>query len=35
MQKLFPGTGMETYIVFGGGVGLGLLIAAWGIWKLR
>jgi hypothetical protein len=26
---------METYILLGGGFGLALLIAIWGIWKLR
>jgi hypothetical protein len=26
---------MATYILLGGGFGLALLIAAWGIWKLR
>ena len=26
---------MATYIVLGGGFGLALLIALWGIWKLR
>jgi len=26
---------METYVLLGCGLGLGLLIAVWGIWQLK
>jgi hypothetical protein len=31
----FKDRAMDTYILLGGGFGLALLIAIWGIWKLR
>jgi hypothetical protein len=31
----FHGDEMETYVLLGAGLGLGLLIAIWGIWSLR
>jgi hypothetical protein len=32
---ILQGFEMETYILLGAGLGLGLLIAIWGIWNLR
>ncbi|WP_186451755.1 MULTISPECIES: hypothetical protein [Burkholderia cepacia complex] len=31
----FQRPAMETYVLLGCGLGLGLLIAIWGIWSLR